>query len=133
VIDVPDLVERPALRCFAFRGAGIREVCGDRAVWMSPPRGTLESSFFCDRHRPKDGVPIAADAVFRRIAFDVEVRFAAASLIETTARVDALARLESAVVAAGGRLSVGRVTSVVGRLRPQAGQGGGAAEKGRGE
>ena len=85
---------------------------------MGPPRGALESSFFCDRHRPKDALPIADDAVFRRVTLDVEVRFAAASLIETTARVDALARLESAVVAAGGRLSVGRVTSVVGRLKP---------------
>jgi hypothetical protein len=132
VADVVTLFDRPPLRCYGMAKDPSEFACGERAVWRRPSTYSLESTFYCDEHHKPGDVLIAAGDVFRRVTFEVEVRFSATSLVELSARHEALARLEAAVHDAGGTLTVSRVSSIAGRLAPSQGHGWPAPEKEKG-
>lgn len=118
---VPEFFLSPPLRCFGPPADRVSLVCGKRACWERPPVHEVAGSFFCDEHRRPGDVPIAPDAVYRRVQVECEVFFAATSFVRGGAHSEALAQLERAVLAAGGVIAGSGVTSVTGRQAPTVG------------
>ena len=56
--------------------------------------------------------------MFRRVSLTLEVLFAGVSHIPAMAQIEAVARLERAVEAAGGIVSLNAASSTVGRYEP---------------
>lgn len=120
--DRYDLVEHssvPLLRCSQMVSNSEPWLCGSPAPWagLSGPSGTV--AFHCDVHRQLADAPIAAGVVFTQVTLECRIRFAAAPPLDLIARREALHRLENAVRAAGGLLTVASIDAQRCRYTPE--------------
>lgn len=118
--DIAVFTVRPPLRCFAPLERNPELLCGELAWWKRRGASGDRCEFFCDAHRDSSDLPITGEVIFRRVSLSVDVLFAGASWYPTVAQIEALSRLEHAVVRAGGVLNLVTVTSAVGRSSPPA-------------
>lgn len=111
---VRPFIIKPTLRC--FHQVGIRQplTCGKPATWQGPllPRGLR--AYVCDDHRTALDAPIGGVLIFRRIGLVFDVLFAGTHVVQQTAEVEALARMEAAVEAIGGYINLQSVRSEIG-------------------
>lgn len=82
---------------------------------MTHGRAGEPQRLWCAVHSPPGGVLIAGELLVRRVSLTFEAVFCGTSADATIAQSEAVARLEDAIVAAGGVLNVVGVTSVLGR------------------
>jgi hypothetical protein len=113
--DVVPFTVKPPLRCFGRREFARDQFCGARACWMRPSMHGGIVQFFCDRCKGSTDVPIADDAIYRRLTVSLDVMFAAVDLVPSTARAEVVARLEQLLQHAGGVICLHGITEQVGR------------------
>jgi hypothetical protein len=74
--------------------------------------------YFCSNHSQPSDTPIAAAPMIRRVCLTAGVFLAGTSWSARRAELEAVERLERAVVAAGGLLTLHTAHSVIGQCSP---------------
>jgi len=108
----------PPPRCHYREQSLDLEVCGKLATWFRPGRDWFVSEYFCDPHRGAADLVIPVEHVLRRVEVTAYVYFHGVNINSTIAHTEAVRRLERAVVAAGGLVTVGGVVSAVVKSPP---------------
>ena len=116
------VVDLPA-RCAHWLDPAGTSVCGNLAVASRPGVRLIADRFFCAAHRVDSDVEIPADRVVRRVRVAALIDFAAVVPSAGLGQTEAVKRLQDAVTAAGGVLNVLEVSSTVGRVGAERGQG----------
>ena len=109
---------RPPPRCSARQDVVGPLICGELAGWLRRGNKLFEDLYFCDAHAEPSDVVIPACLVVRRVRLEIHVLFAGVGASAVEAHVEAVARLETAIAAAGGCLQVDRVMSALVRYGP---------------
>jgi len=93
------------------------------ATHMRPGRDWFTTEYFCEQHAGPADQPIPLEHVFRRVQVFCDVYFAGVAVSAPVSHTEAVARLESAIRAAGGAIDVHQVRSYVVRSAPQTSPG----------
>lgn len=118
--DLVTFTVRPPLRCFGRWPFARGIVCAKPAAWMRPPINGACAQFFCDRCRQPSDVPIASDAMFRRLTVSLDVMYAACELLPAAAEEEATDRLWKLIEPSGGLICIHGAVHQVGRWQPSA-------------
>lgn len=132
LLHVPTFGTTPPPRCFASPSCPPFQACGEIATVRRRGNQVFPDTFFCDKHRDETDVAIAGEFIVRRVRVTCGILMAGVEHDAGECQVEAVARLEAAVHAAGGVLCVDSVHSSIGRYpasfrsserRPAAGKG----------
>lgn len=118
--DIARFTVCPPLRCGEATSNPTRPLCGAVAYWEAPPPPGALPVFHCAAHRIPTDRLIGPAVILRRVLILADIQFAGVRHVSSTARAEALARLEDAVIQAGGLLNLVEITDVVGRYEPPA-------------
>jgi hypothetical protein len=116
--NLPEFMIAPAPRCFHHEQNEIRTICGELATHVRKGTWWFDDQYFCDAHCQPGDELVAGDRVCLRLEFTVKVVLSGTSVSPILSRVEAMARLEAAIAAAGGLLDVESVRSAIGRYKP---------------
>lgn len=124
-LNVPQFSVAVPMRCHAPVGASPLDICGELATWLRPNSAAQVPAYFCDAHHDHADIALPGSYVFRRIHIEAVFLIASASRVPGAGQVEAIAKLERAVVAAGAVPDWLGVRSTIGRFtpRPPSGQG----------
>jgi len=122
-VNVPEFSIQMPMRCYHLVGPSRLAVCGEIASWMRPAASSFDATYFCDRHHVAGDVPLPESYVFRRVNISAQLLIASAARSAIDAQVEAIAKLDQALAAAGAVPDWLRVWSTLGRFtaRPPAG------------
>lgn len=116
---VPILANLPALRCGHVIEIAPRRFCNAVAVVNFYGDSWLMDSARCEDHRYYDAQELGGDLIVRRVRVTCEVLLGGVTLQAPAAHVAAVALLQQAIDALGGRLEVVHVSSTIGRRAGQ--------------
>ena len=122
--DAPLVLICPPMRCHQAIGGRPRLWCGDPASWQRPGNAMFPTAYFCEAHHQSSDIPLPAELTFRRVRVQLDVILCGTSAARGEAQAEAVARLEAAIAALGGVVSLQTVSSAWVRARPQAHAGG---------
>lgn len=113
---VPEFALALPPRCHEPVGTSPAANCGNLAGWMRPGRCAFDVGYFCDLHHQGTDVALPGSYVFRRLHLDAHIYIASASRLTGAGQLEAVARLERYLGAAGAVMEVQWLHSTYGRF-----------------